>query len=317
MNTIVDLLKYRNDLINQLEFLTVKLDINEPFSSLSNLNTKHSDISFSVDHIINSVTALQEVIQEKNISFINDVAKLIKDVEDQIDTIGQGVGYKDDVDVLGQNLIGEDYMRIKNTDLSPPNSVESKIRSYSSWYYPGLLISPLNKSWIDTMTACDPLYLIRLYYDSYLETIISDYPTEYQRRLRLHKNFHHQNFSLLPNNQFGFILAWNVLTEISIPSIEKYLTLIINLLRPGGVIMFNYNECDRLELAEASEKNAVPYCNHRMLKKVCEKIGYNIIQFGEHKSENIDNHFNWVELSKPGKLTTVKKSQALGKILPK
>jgi len=320
MNTIVDLLRYRNDLINHLGSLTTKIDVSEPLISLANLNSIHTNVSFSTEHIRNSFFALQEQIQEKNISVVNEIKKLIVDVENQIDILGQSQTFETDVDIddTGQNLIGEIYQRPKLANSFLPDSVISRCRRYSTWQYPGLIISPIDKFWIDTMVACDPLYLLGMSYrSSHIEEIISVYPIEYQRRLRIYKNLHDKNFSKLPNNQFGFILAWEVMLEFSIQSIEKYLTLILNLLRPGGVFMFNYNECDHLELAESSEKKAIPYCNSRILKNVCETIGYNIIQFGEYKSEDANNYLNWIEIKKPGEITTVKRAQASGSVLLK
>jgi len=288
---------------------------------LYNLNTMHSNVSFSVDHISNSFLNLQKEVQEKNISIVDDVKKLIRDVEELIDTTGQNLGYIDDVNVLGQNLVSDvnsgRYTVVKNINSIPPDFIVNKIKLYCNWRYPGLLISPMNKSWIDTMVSCDPLYLLNMEYNSYLETITSGYTIEYQRRLRLYTNLHDQNFSQLPTNQFGFILAWEILTEMSLGSIEKYLALIINFLRPGGIFVFNYHDCDHLELAESSEKNAIPYCNHRVLKKICETVGYKIIKFGEHTSENVDDICNWVEISKPGDLASVKRSQAIGSISSK
>jgi len=288
MNTIVDLLRYRNDLINQLGSLTANLDITEPLASLYNLNTMHSNVSFSVDHISNSFLNLQKEVQEKNISIVDDVKKLIRDVEELIDTTGQNLGYIDDVNVLGQNLVSDvnsgRYTVVKNINSIPPDFIVNKIKLYCNWRYPGLLISPMNKSWIDTMVSCDPLYLLNMEYNSYLETITSGYTIEYQRRLRLYTNLHDQNFSQLPTNQFGFILAWEILTEMSLGSIEKYLALIINFLRPGGIF---------------------------------ETVGYKIIKFGEHTSENVDDICNWVEISKPGDLASVKRSQAIGSISSK
>ena len=77
MNTIVDLLRYRNDLINHLGSLTTKIDVSEPLISLANLNSIHTNVSFSTEHIRNSFFALQEQIQEKNISVVNEIKKLI------------------------------------------------------------------------------------------------------------------------------------------------------------------------------------------------------------------------------------------------
>jgi SAM-dependent methyltransferase len=321
MNKLHDLLRYRNDLLDQIKFLNAKLDISQPLMSLDYLNTHHINVSFSVDHISNFFVNLQDEIQEKNSSAVQELKKLIQTVEDQIDTVGQNLINGDDTDINGQDLTGSVYTRINISDLSPPEPIMVKIKSYCDWHYPGLLVSPMNKFWIDTMITCDPFYLLSFQYPSYyLEEITSDYPIEYQKRLRLYKNYHFQNFSQLPNNQFGFILAWNVLSNHSINAIEKYLILILSLLRPGGVFMFNYNNCDHPELADSIETTGIHYCNQRILKKLCEKNGYKIIQFGEHKLDNHNDwnpYLSWIEIQKPGELTTSKLSPALGAILSK
>ena len=80
-------------------------------------------------------------------------------------------------------------------------------------------------------------------------------------------------------------------------------------LRPGGVILFTYNNCDMPAGASYAETYFMSYVPKSMLMPMCESLGFEIIY-----SQDFEPAMCWVELRKPGKLRTVKAHQALGEI---
>ena len=303
MDNIVELLAFKHNLLEQESALNAKLDISDALTALSDLTTGHPNVSLSVNHITSNFINLQEIVREKNLNFANEFRKMISTIEDRIDVMGLALS------------VGKTFeLRAEDVVVDPPEPIVFKITQYCSWQYPGLLIAPKSKNWIDPMVACDPLYLLDLTNSPDIETMTAEYPTEYQRRLRIYKN---QNFSLLPHNQFGFVLGWGITTTQPIDQLEKYLTSVIALLRPGGTFMFNYNNCDHSEPAALCENGVICYSNPRLIRRACEKIGYEIIQFGEYLNEDPSlkyTHQSWVEIKKPGKLDTIKRSQVIGRL---
>jgi len=143
--------------------------------------------------------------------------------------------------------------------------------------------------------------------------MIGSYPEIYQRRLRLY-----DNFNQLPKNQFGFVLAWNFLNFLTFDQIEHYLRTVWDLLRPGGLFIFNYNNCDLDRIAKLSESHSKSYASGRRLRLLINTVGYETVTFEDNPTDDeVFTHICWAEIRKPGTLHTVKLQQAAGKILPK
>jgi SAM-dependent methyltransferase len=152
---------------------------------------------------------------------------------------------------------------------------------------------------------------------------IDKYPDSYKRKARLYiiKN---RDFSILPQNQFGFILCWDNFDYLTYDIIQKYLQEAFRLLRPGGIFMFSYTNCD-LELSALKVDHQIAaYCSSGWLLKSLEEIGYEVINLVDCNGPTYDPNLglqeypiSWAEVRKPGKLTTVKRAQAQGLVLKK
>ena len=193
--------------------------------------------------------------------------------------------------------------------------VESKITRHSDWHYPALQITPRSKKWIDPMVAADPLYLTHISIPAIMD-LIKDYPELYQRRLRIYA-IEDRNFSILPQDQFSFVLCWDMFNYLSADKIEQYLKEVFQLLRPGGHFVFSYNNCDLEGPALAAELQAASFVTARWLVKLCDEIGYEINELHDFETgDAFTTHISWVEIKKPGNLRTVKAAQALAQIIP-
>ena len=119
----------------------------------------------------------------------------------------------------------------------------------------------------------------------------------------------------LPHNQFGFILSWMVFNYTNFATIKHYLVRMIRLLRPGGHLLFSYNNCDLFESCLVAESGGMSYVSKRNLIKVCEEIGYEIVNTTDVPNrDNCVKFISWIEIKKPGKLATAKRRQVLGAI---
>lgn len=183
----------------------------------------------------------------------------------------------------------------------------NKIGFYTDWKYPALEIGCRDGEWTKYMVAADPLYIVDNFRE-FTESATKDFNEEYRRRIRVYLTQGY-DMSALPQNQMGFVFCWNFLNYCSLDTIKEYLKEVKNLLRPGGVFMFSYNDGDRSGGAGMAENFFMSYMPKSMLIPLCESLGYEIVN-----DEARDMTVSWLEIRKPGILETVKAHQVLGQI---
>jgi SAM-dependent methyltransferase len=113
----------------------------------------------------------------------------------------------------------------------------------------------------------------------------------------------------LPKGQFNLVFSWNFFNYLTLNNIKKYLVQIYDLLRPGGVFIFTFNNGDLSAGAAYAENYYMSYVPKSMLVPVCEELGFEVLH-----TQDLEPALSWLEIRKPGELQTVKVSQALGKI---
>jgi len=188
---------------------------------------------------------------------------------------------------------------------------ESRIKIHASWKWPALEIRPAYGEITDSLIACDPLYLVDTHPDMF-KHVKTKWTPEYQKRLRYYtideksKRMFHQ----LPQAQIGLLVAVDYMNFRPLSLIERYLTEIFGLLRPGGVAIFTYNNCDYPIGVDNFENSYYCYTPGREIKAICEKIGFRI-----SSSFDLENNVSWLEIQKPGTRSTLKGGQTLGKIM--
>jgi len=185
--------------------------------------------------------------------------------------------------------------------------VRQRIQLYTDWKYPALEIGCRDGEWTQYLVAADPLYVVDKYND-FLVMTNDRFPAEYQRRLRKY-SLNNYDFSALPQNQFGFVFSWSHFNYISLDTITEVLKQMRNLLRPGGVFMFSYNDGDTPAGAGMAENFAQTYIPQSILVPTCQSMGFEIVA-----TFNEEPNISWIEIKKPGKLRTVKSHQVMGKI---
>jgi SAM-dependent methyltransferase len=189
-----------------------------------------------------------------------------------------------------------------------------RLRSYTDWHYPGLEIGPGDGVWTEHMVACDPLYLVDVHKE-FIDNTLDKFNHFYRNRLRPYLLKSHtgpESFDLgvLPQNQFGFVFAWNVFNYLPLAETRAYLTSIYNVLRPGGVAMFSYNNCDIPQMVEYVEQGYRSWMPSKLLIDTCKELGFEVIT-----TSSTELTVHWIEIKKPGELKTIKAHQTMGKIL--
>lgn len=187
-----------------------------------------------------------------------------------------------------------------------------RISLYGSWQHAGMIIRPLKGTIIDCLLPCDPLYIVDEA-PGLFTPIRGMFNKQYQRRLRYKQVKEKQGppylINKIPNNQLSFILVNEFFNDRPIEIIKTYLEEFLLLLKPGGVVLLTYNDCDYAGSVKNFEANLYTYVPGRLLKHIIEGLGYEVLQ--EYHSEY---NVHWLEIKKPGELTTIRGGQTLGVI---
>jgi SAM-dependent methyltransferase len=311
--TLFELVKIKKEL---LAFSTQ--DIRDGLASADKDLTRFYDTFFPFDFagrrdmVSSMINAAQEI---DNID--KNVRRLLASIEEKIDGITQNYlarGYIV-VDCYGSNstdIPGERGRTLFIND-EVRSYVIGKIRAHTLWQYPSLEIGPGDGVWTAHMIAADPLYLVDVHQE-FLDSSIKQFPIEFQRRVCGYLTGQaakksDTDLSELPRNQFGFVFSWNLFDYFPLAHIDAYLKECYEILRPGGVMMFSYNNCDDLYFLRMVEQGMKSWMTPKLLKETCEKNGFEIVCMEEREKVA-----SWIEIKKPGVLETVKRHQVMGEL---
>lgn len=259
---------------------------------------------------------------------VSDIKLLINNFGDSLDKLRQQLRaditkhevayYQESSRVYEQEMCFETTEYILNRRLGIDDdsnlALRGRIRLYTDWRIPGMIIRPGREDFVEDMVPMDPLYLVD-HHQELLDPAILKFTVEYQRRLRPYvvKEYHENKIlEKLPNEQFGFVLAFNYFNYKPIEVIKRYLDEVFQKLRPGGVFIMTFNDCDIAHSVALAEKSFMCYTPGREIRQHAEALGYEIL-----------NHYRgqgdlcWFELKRPGEITSLRGGQTLAKIVPK
>lgn len=320
MDTVHNLVKFRRNLIDCLGNLSAEDSINLSVNQLEQIISQNTGIEiFSAHNKLKlSIARYKEILPNlKNILEYNHT--IISDIEEKIDTTASQ---------LQLNFADELSFQVFQLDVSVSQLILDSIQKYSDWSYPGLRLgcryvgqntvneqrekdNNLSILFSTHMVTFDPLYFCDVN-DALISQTTDHFNDLYKNRIR---KYVIGDLSILPENQFGFVFCWWVLNFCNISSLEMYLKNVYNLLRPGGTFMFSYNNSDIFESARLVDMNFMSHVPYRHLIKICNKIGFEIISNRDiPNSDPLVQIISWVEIRKPGILSTIKLQQVLGKI---
>lgn len=187
-----------------------------------------------------------------------------------------------------------------------------RLLRYTDWRVPGMIIRPGHESFIEHLVPLDPLYLVDQDLQL-LEPAISGFTPEYQRRLRPYEiNDYRDQKPLmqLPSNQFGLIFAYNYFNYKPLEVLCRYLEDLFDKLRPGGVLIFTFNDCDWAHNVALAERNFMCYTPAKTIIPILYSVGFDILY-----QESGPKDATWFEVIKPGKIQSIRGGQSLAKII--
>lgn len=308
--TIEKLILLRKALVYLKETVSLETDINH---KISLINSLVSDLYFDHDTFL----ILYQNLLNTNNEVLNALDKSIVDLEQSI--IDRGLALSNESvysAVFCEDNINNVTMGLDSSETSEP-IIKNTIFKYVSWQHPALYFhyKDSNLDRVDYLVSADPLYLAGSD-KNFLSLLIKKYPELYQRRVRIYKT-PNNNFSVLPQEQFGFIFCWDFFNYLLVDHVEQYLKNILTLLKPGGVIMFSYTNADLESTAIHVDAQLLPWCSKTYLEQILISTGFEIVKFVDLQLVETNAVISWVEAKRPGNLSTIKRSPVLGQICQK
>jgi ubiquinone/menaquinone biosynthesis C-methylase UbiE/organic radical activating enzyme len=304
--TLASLIKFRNSVLLATNTVTFQ-------ENLFILKNKISDnLPAKFDHqayhkVIDDIAASIKQLDTFSTQIIDNIDNNINSVSETYHTRGYKINGYYATDAT--NVEGE-LFRVLTMDSQTREVVLALIAKCASWEYPGLEIGPGTGDWTEHMVACEPLYLLDVHLE-FLNQTKNRFTPEYQRKICSYVTTDN-DLSVFPKNQMGFIFSWNVFNYLTLDIIEKYLEGIYDALRPGGTCIFSYNNAERVQCAKYVDEGFMSYVPKTLLLKLINAQNYEIVDIVD-----TEEHISWVEIKKPGKLSTIKRHASLGQILAK
>lgn len=187
--------------------------------------------------------------------------------------------------------------------------VGSKIKSFTDWKYPTVEIGPGDGRWTNNLVGSDPLYLVDIHKE-YFDIVKQKYPKKFRDRIQSYligkeNNKSFFDLSGLPSNQIGFIFSWGVFDFYNYNEVNSFLNNCQEILRPGGVLTFSYNDCDYISGIKLFEENQKTWLTKNLLATLFEKHKLITPEFECNKEQDTF----WVTVRKEGKKRSIKASQ--------
>jgi hypothetical protein len=316
MMQLKDLITY-NNLIENIDTAGIEDNMHQSMTQFNNkLNIQ--DINF--DKLKESMFEKQQNILENLSGLHNDLNKFKLEMKQYINTFEQP--YHKKSEVIYNTYQQEDFHAKTNKALNHKlfyNRETTKefsgcVKKYLTWTDPGLQISPMLGDLTNELVSLDPLYLADNHVEMFTEVKKLWNPL-YQRRLRYYvlDDAVEDPLHQFPKNQLGFIIVVEWFNFKPMRIIEKYLISMMKVLRPGGVVIFTFNNCNYPKAVDTVDKMHYSYINGNTLTEFCKSIGYTILSSFNGEQE-LRNNTSWLEIQKPGSRTSIRGGQNLGAI---
>jgi SAM-dependent methyltransferase len=304
-----ELVRLRNELRKTLDISIIQFEIKNNCTRLQNLK---DDVDQDIqDKIFNlSETHLQHTdLLQKDVDQLNGLVEYVQSKIDNLSTQFFAENYQTELECRDFEVAKKIRQIVSDEEFE--SRLLQRINLYSNWQYPALEIGCRDGKWTKFLVASDPLYIAD-YFDEFIDSSIQQFPDLYQNRIRKYLIRNYYKIHNLPNNQFGLIFSYNFFNYLSLDSIKQFLIQSLVWLRPGGKIIFTYNNADLPAAAAYAENYFMTYVPKSILVSMAESLGFEMIF-----SYDSEPAFSIIEFKKEGELKSIKASQVLGEIRSK
>jgi SAM-dependent methyltransferase len=294
-----------NHIVNEIESLLQHVETDLAIQKIDFENIKQL-VSVNKKLVLDTLKIIDSDLQK----FKNELAKFVKDIEQPYYAKSMAM-YQEGLNDTAEYILDRHSFKKLLYDPETFDFFCNRVKGHTNWQWPAMEIRPAMGEVTESLIACDPLYLVDV--DSMLfKEVKNKWTPEYQRRLRYY-TINEQDrriFHQLPHAQFGLIVAVDFFNFRPIELIERYLKEIFQLLKPGGVAIFTYNNCDYPIGVDNFENSYYCYTPGKQINEISTKIGFSIAS-----SFDLKNNVSWLELKRPGTRSSIKGGQTLGKVV--
>lgn len=307
--TVTDLVFFKNQL-EKLSVAPIYRQANVSLDKFLHLVDKHSPEN--LNKFMNKHYEIKEAFDSFDSEFMALSKKLKEDIESAEKVLFQQSysSYHDESIYDAFHILGRRWQPDINLNL-----FYARVRRNVDWHYPAMILRPGFANFVDELVGYDPLYLVDVSY-KFIEPVLNKFNEYYQQRLRVYtvkEDLDQEILGKIPNNQFGLIIGCHFFNFRPLETIRQYLEEIYTKLRPGGVFMMTFNDCDRWSAVKlVEEKKDGSYTPGSLIFELAKTLGYEIDYCWHDEGPQ-----TWLELRKPGLLTSLRGGQTLAKIMPK
>ena len=308
-----------HDLVRNLDMDSVRRDINNQLSAIgTDLATSDYDSDELKQSMSNKHLAILKILEDWDTD-LNTFKKKLKQAIDEY-----AIPYyakSEEVYKLNCALPRlEKLSRLKNSDLLYNeeskklliNSITSKI----SARYACCQIQPGYGEITKEIIAGTPLYMMEE--EDFPSVVNTDFFNPVMNK-RINWYSYNENdadpMHKLPQGQIGCVVAIDFFNSKTVEVIKKYLKSIYTVLRPGGTVIFTYNNCDYPKGIDKVDEMYYCYTTEEEMTTVCEEVGYKLVDSVTRGYDELDNGISWLEVTKPGELSTIRAAQGLAQIM--
>jgi|GEM_PF-6591649 len=301
-----ELVRLRNQLANALQYSALFDELEKNYSRLVVLTEDiDQDLSSSINSIAEEHISIKNYLERDQ----NQLQQILTNIQQKINQLSTQF-FADNYQFELKNLDPDTIRQMRNlrNDEEFEQVLLQRINLYSNWQYPALEIGCRDGEWTKYLVASDPLYIADVFAE-FLTSAVQQFPQLYQGRVRkyLIKDFY--KIANLPKNQFGLIFSYNFFNYLSVDSIKQFLLQAFEWLRPGGTMIFTYNNADLPAAAAYAENYFMTYVPENILVPLAESLG-----FETKFIYNCEPAYSIIELNKPGILKSIKVGQTLAEI---
>lgn len=289
-----------------------------------------------MDYADQQLRPLLEIVDQHDQQYSDTTAQLarsfhstLSSVQDYLDTVQQlksqlrqtiatheDAYYQKSREMFFESLTQDrdDYLLARRLDLSAECAalVSARIKLYSNWRWPGLVIRPGTEPWIRDLVALDPMYVADIS-SGLLAPAVAQFPQEYQYRIRSYlyaEDLERAMLHQLPVQQMGFVLVYNYLNYRPAEFVHRFLAELHALLRPGGVVALTFNNCSVAAGVRLVEHKFMCYTPWPRMQQIFDTLGFQVI-----KQYALDGAAAWVEIKKSGELASLRGGQSLARVV--
>lgn len=317
MMQLRNIVKYKQ-LIESLDDIGLRKNINKQLSDvLTDLHTHEFDTDNLKENIMDNhlevLKNLEDMSDNLN-KFREKLQQLVNDLEKQY--------YEKNKDIYKMNLAQSTQQKMdrhifKNLLANDSSSklLYDRIGFYVSEKYPGLHLGPGYGEITNQLVGLNPLYLMDDSVDMF-KAIKGWREPAFQRRLRYYivEEEHDDPLHELPQKQLGLIVAVNWFNFRPVKVIKKYLESMMNALRPGGVVVFTFNNCNYPKGVDKVDESYYCYTTDTEIKQMCIQLGYEILNSFDEGYDELDMGISWLEIKKPGTRNSIRSKETMGLI---